>query len=296
MEHNYNTNGQEKKRIGKALFIAQLSQKIGLWNLIIAFCLIGVFPFYWMLVTSVRPTGELFEYPPQLLPGENADFGTYIEIFHKSDLALWLWNSVRVAFGTATLSVFIASLSGYAISRFQYRGKTTSEMTLLATQMFPGILLALPMYMVFQKLGLLDSLSGLTIAYMSFLVPVSTLLLKGFFDTIPLPLEDASLIDGASRIGTLFRITLPLALPGLAATFMFSFIIAWDEYLFARIFLRNPHNWTVSQGLASFSGEYVTPWDQVMSAAVIITLPVAAVFLLLQSYLIRGLTAGGVKG
>ena len=152
------------------------------------------------------------------------------------------------------------------------------------------------MFMIMLRLGLLDSLFGLSLAYLAFLIPVAAMLLKAFFEAIPVELEEASLIDGASRIGTLFRITLPLSLPGVASTFLFCFIISWDEFLFARMFIRQPENWTVSLGLASFSGEFVTPWDQVMAAATIITLPAAAIFLVLQRYLIRGLTAGGIKG
>lgn len=261
-----------------------------------ALCLFAVFPFYWMIVTSIRPSGELFSYPPQILPSAESVFAAYGEIFASSELALWLWNSVKVATGTATIAVFVAALTAYALSRFDFRGKTLAEGLLLASQMFPGILLALPMYVVFKTLGLLDDLAGLTLAYLAFLIPVATTLLKGFFDSIPQALEEASLVDGASRLGTFFRITLPLSLPGLAATFLFCLIIAWDEFLFARMFIQRPDNWTVSLGLSSFSGEFVTPWDQVMAAAVVITLPVAIVFLFLQRYLVRGLTAGGVKG
>ena len=187
-------------------------------------------------------------------------------------------------------------MAAYALSRFRFRGRDASQVALLATQMFPAILLALPMFIFFSHLGLLNNLFGLSLAYLAFLIPVAAVLLKAFFDAIPVELEEASLIDGASRIGTLFRITLPLSLPGLASTFLFCFIISWDEFLFARMFIRQPDNWTVSLGLASFSGEFVTPWDQVMAAATIITLPVAVIFLSLQRYLVRGLTAGGIKG
>ena len=287
---------RSKSEYYKALRIARVGEIIGFLTLVFALCFISVFPFYWMGVTSIRPSNQLFEYPPEILPGSNSVLKTYINIFEDSAIAKWLINSLKVSLSTAVFSVTIASIAGYTFSRFNYRGKRFSEIILLATQMFPGILLALPMYLIFQKLNLLDSHTGLTIAYLAFTVPVATFLLKGFFDTIPKTLEEASLIDGASRIGTIFRITLPLALPGIAATFMFCFIVAWDEYLFARIFLRTPNNWTVSQGLASFSGEYVTPWDQVMSAAVIITIPVVVIFLVLQRFLIRGLTQGGIKG
>jgi ABC-type glycerol-3-phosphate transport system permease component len=276
--------------------LSQIAGRIALAALILVLCAIAVFPFYWMFVTSIRPSGQLFEYPPEILPSAGSVFSTYVTIFEDTALGTWLWNSIRVALGTAFLASFIGATMAYALSSFRFRGRGASEYLLLATQMFPGILLAMPMYYFFSKIGLLNSLPGLTLAYLALLVPVATSLLKTFFDGIPVALEEASLIDGASRLGTFFRITLPLSLPGLASTFLFCFIIAWDEYLFAQMFVRQPGNWTVSVGLASFSGEYVTPWDQVMTAATIVTLPAAVVFLFLQRYLVHGLTAGGVKG
>ena len=270
--------------------------RLALAALVLALCAVGTFPLYWMIVTSIRPSDQLFQYPPQLLPSVDSVFSPYYTLFQDTGLATWLWNSIRVSLGTAVIATLMGACMAYALSRFRFRGQSLSEFLLLATQMLPAILLALPMYALFNALGLLNSLHGLTIAYLALLVPVATSLLKTFFDGIPEALEEASLIDGASRIGTFVRITLPLSLPGLVSTFLFCFIIAWDEYLFAQMFIRQPGNWTVSVGLASFSGEYVTPWDQVMAAATIVTLPAALMFLVLQRYLVHGLTAGGVKG
>ena len=263
---------------------------------VLLLCSVGVFPFYWMFVTSIRPSTEIFEFPPRVLPSADSVFSPYLTLFQDTGLAQWLWNSAAVSIATAFFASLFGAMAAYALSRFRFRGRESSQVALLATQMFPAILLALPMFIFFAHLGLLNSLFGLSLAYLAFLIPVAAVLLKAFFDAIPVELEEASLIDGASRIGTLFRITLPLSLPGLASTFLFCFIIAWDEFLFARMFIRQPENWTVSLGLASFSGEFVTPWDQVMAAATIITLPVAVIFLSLQRYLVRGLTAGGIKG
>lgn len=259
-------------------------------------CSVGVFPFYWMFVTSIRPSTEIFEFPPRILPSAESVFTPYATLFAETGLAQWIWNSTMVSLATAFFATLFGSMAAYALSRFRFAGRGATQVALLGTQMFPAILLALPMFVVFAQFGLLDSLFGLSLAYLAFLVPVAAVLLKAFFDAIPVELEEASMIDGASRIGTVFRITLPLSLPGLASTCLFCFIVAWDEFLFARMFIRQPEQWTVSLGLASFSGEFVTPWDQVMAAATIITLPVALIFLALQRYLIRGLTAGGIKG
>ena len=276
--------------------ISAAARRIAAAAVILLLCTVGVFPFYWMFVTSIRPSTEIFEYPPQMLPSANSVFSPYLVIFEESGLAGWIWNSTCVSVGTALVASVLGAMAAFVLARFRFPGRNSSIVMLLMTQMFPAILLALPMFMIMLRLGLLDSLFGLSLAYLAFLIPVAAMLLKAFFEAIPVELEEASLIDGASRIGTLFRITLPLSLPGVASTFLFCFIISWDEFLFARMFIRQPENWTVSLGLASFSGEFVTPWDQVMAAATIITLPAAAIFLVLQRYLVRGLTAGGIKG
>ena len=276
--------------------ISAAARRVAAAAVILLLCTVGVFPFYWMFVTSIRPSTEIFEYPPQMLPSANSVFSPYLVIFEESGLAGWIWNSTRVSIGTAFVASVRGAMAAFVLARFRFPGRNSSIVMLLMTQMFPAILLALPMFMIMLRLGLLDSLFGLSLAYLAFLIPVAAMLLKAFFEAIPVELEEASLIDGASRIGTLFRITLPLSLPGVASTFLFCFIISWDEFLFARMFIRQPDNWTVSLGLASFSGEFVTPWDQVMAAATIITLPAAAIFLVLQRYLVRGLTAGGIKG
>ncbi|WP_166356114.1 carbohydrate ABC transporter permease [Phytoactinopolyspora limicola] len=276
--------------------LARLCRAAGLFLLIVALVLIAIFPIYWMLVTSVQPSTSLFSWPPRLVPSDGVSLGAYTEMLTSSGLLGWVGTSIRVSLATASISVVAASLAAYALSRFSFRGSKATEIGMLATQMFPGILLALPMYLVFLRLGLVDDVNGLTLAYLAFIVPVSATLLKGFFDSIPKDLEEASLIDGTSRMGAFFRVTLPLSAPGLAATFLFAFIVSWNEYLFARILVRSAENWTISLGIASYIGEYVTPWDQIMAGAVLVTLPVAAMFLFLQRYLLQGLTAGAVKG
>ncbi|MDE0111970.1 MAG: carbohydrate ABC transporter permease [Albidovulum sp.] len=292
------TDAAARKGFGRT---APLSISAAAWRLAAAatavlLCSVGVFPFYWMFVTSIRPSTEIFDFPPRILPSADSVFAPYFSLFAETDLAHWIWNSTAVSIATAFFASLFGAMAAYVLSRFRFPGRESSQVALLLTQMFPAILLALPMFVFLSRLGLLNSLFGLSLAYLAFLIPVAAALLKAFFDAIPVELEEASLIDGASRVGTLFRITLPLSLPGVASTFLFCFIISWDEFLFARMFIRQPDNWTVSLGLASFSGEFVTPWDQVMAAATIITLPAALIFLMLQRYLVRGLTAGGVKG
>jgi len=277
---------------GRAAWASKLGHRL----LVIAMCVVAVFPFYWLIVSSVLPTEKLFSFPPQLIPTDGATVEPYKRALTESDLPLWLLNSFKVAAGTAFVAVLVGSICAYAISRFRFRGRGPTALAMLVTQMFPDILIVLPMYVLFAQLGLLDSLFGLSLAYLAFLVPVSAALLKGFFDAIPVDVEHAAMMDGASRLRTYRDIVLPLALPGLVSTYFFAFIVAWDEYLFARTFLTSEDNWTGTLGLSSYFGAYTTPWDQVMSSAVLMTIPVAVLFLILQRYLLRGLTAGAIRG
>jgi ABC-type glycerol-3-phosphate transport system permease component len=277
------------------LWLNTLAKKIAIVIGLVCLAGFSIFPFYWMVKTSVSAGSLLFVWPPQFLP-TSVSVEPYIKIVGEGRLVSWLINSTLLAVATATVATTIAALTAYAISRFQFAGRNAVQFTLLLTQLFPGILVAMPIYVIFARLGWLNSLSGLGLAYMGFLVPVAAALLKSFFDAVPVELEEASMMDGSSRFGAFIRITLPLAMPGLVSTFFFCAIICWDEFLFARLMIRSPDLWTISLGLASYSGQFVTPWDQVMAAASIATLPAVLLFFILQRYLVTGLTAGAIKG
>ena len=254
------------------------------------------FPMYWMFASAFQEESAIFAYPPRLAPFGAFTLQPLVTIFQQKPMARWLANSLMVSVLSAGASVLLGVWGGYALSRFRFRGRTLAGFLILLTQMLPGSLIIIPLYMILTDLRLNNSLWGLTLTYMSFNAPFSIWMLKGFVEGIPRDLEEQGLIDGCSRMGALTRITLPLMVPGLVATFIFGFIAAWGEYVFALTLLDSASEWTYAVGVASLKGEYQVHWNEIMSAAFVSTLPVLLLFLFMQRYLLAGLTAGGVKG
>ena len=253
-----------------------------------------VFPFYWMIKTSMETGAGLFSFPPRFLPNSYAMEG-YRAVVQETPIGLWLRNSFIVAFGS-TIMALVAGVSGaYGLSRFRYRGKGSLALVILTTQMMPPLVLIIPIYTIFTKLGLTDSLLGLILGNFAFALPVVIWMMKSIFDSIPFEIEEAARVDGASWLTILLRITLPLALPGLIATGIFTFLSGWDEFMLARAIVTATDKWVGTIGLASFIGVYVTSWDQILAAATIFTLPPLILFLMVQKYFIAGLGAGAVK-
>jgi multiple sugar transport system permease protein len=253
-----------------------------------------VFPFYWMIKTSMETGAGLFSFPPRFLPNSYAMEG-YRAVVQETPIGLWLRNSFIVAFGS-TIMALVAGVSGaYGLSRFRYRGKGSLALVILTTQMMPPLVLIIPIYTIFTKLGLTDSLLGLILGNFAFALPVVIWMMKSIFDSIPFEIEEAARVDGASWLTILLRITLPLALPGLVATGIFTFLNGWDEFMLARTIVTATDKWVGTIGLASFIGVYVTSWDQILAAATIFTLPPLILFLMVQKYFIAGLGAGAVK-
>jgi multiple sugar transport system permease protein len=254
-----------------------------------------VFPFFWMVKTSIEAGQGLFSYPPHLLPASHSTKG-YRAVLEQTSIGLWLWNSFLVA-SLSTILALTAGVSGaYGLSRFRYRGKRMLALVILTTQMMPPLVLIIPIYTIFIQLGLTDNLFGLILGNFAFSLPVVIWMMKSIFDSIPFEIEEAARIDGASWLCVLTRVTVPIALPGLVATGIFTFLSGWDEFMFARTIVTSTSNWVGTVGLASFIGAYVTPWDQILAAATIFTLPPVLLFLSVQKYFIAGLGAGGVKG
>lgn len=263
--------------------------------LVVVCVLLNLFPFYWMASSSLKASASLFTYPPGFLP---LPFDTlaYAQVFQQSALLLWIVNSVRVAVPTTILALVFSVTGAYALSRFKFRGRGLTAMLILVTQMLPGTLLVIPLYLLFKQLGLLDTHVGLILAYATFALPFSIWMLKGYFDTIPVEIEEAAIVDGCSRLQALARIVLPLSLPGLTVTAMFAFILAWNDLVLAVTLTTDPALRLDAVGLASFIGEYGTPWGQIMAASTVSSLPILLLFLFAQRYLLAGLTAGAVKG
>lgn len=255
----------------------------------------ALFPIYWMVVTSLTSSANLFADRPQMLPDPAQAFN-YAETFAKTGVLLWLKNSAIVAVGTMVLSILLAILPAYALSRFKFHGKGVLGFVLFATQMLPEAMLVVPLYAIFAKLLLLDTLGGLILANAAFTVPVITWILKGAIDGVPLEIEEAARIDGCSRLDIVLGIVLPVVAPTLAAASVIAFFHGWNEYVFAQTLILSQELRTASVGLASFVGELSTPIHTVMAIGVMYTLPAVAFYLMVQRYVVAGMTAGSVKG
>lgn len=255
----------------------------------------SVFPIYWMIVTSLTSSANLFADTPRLLPDPSQAFN-YADTFRNTGVLTWLTNSAIVAIGTMVLSILLAILPAYALSRFRFRGKGGVGFLLFATQMLPEAMLVVPLYAIFANLALLDSLGGLILANTAFTVPVITWILKGAIDGVPLEVEEAARVDGCSRLDIVLSIVVPVVAPTLAAASVIAFFHGWNEYVFARTLVSSQELRTASVGLASFIGELSTPIHTVMAIGVIYTLPAVLFYLMVQRYVVAGMTAGSVKG
>ena len=255
-----------------------------------------LFPIYWMLVTSVLPSSiVLSRNPPLVPPLERLSFDAFIEVFRRRPVLTWLANSTIVAFASTLASLVIASLAGYSLSRFTTRAQRVAGATLLLTKMLPGSLIVIPFFVMFTTAHLIDTRAALVLANISVGVPFATWMMKGFFDTLPRELEQAAVIDGCTPLQALWYVILPLARPGLAACAIYLAIVAWSEFVFARTLVTKSELWTVTVGLQSFVGEYLVDWPALMAAGVVSLAPMLVLFLLLEPFLVSGLTSGAVK-
>ncbi len=270
------------------------------------FVFVVVFPFWAMLVASLKPRVEFLADPANLsLPthlfasGLGAGLAKLLEgyraVLVDYNFLRYIANTAYVSITTMVLTLILSVLGAYAVARLEFRGRALMERAVLLTYMFPAIVLAIPLYVVFTQLGMRNTLSGLIIVYLAQTLPVALYMLRSYFETIPQSLEEAGLIDGCSRLEVIWRITLPLSLPALASVGLYVFMIAWNEFLFAFMFLDTPEIFTLSRGMVALNNQEV-PYQYLMAGAVIVTVPVMLLFFWFERYLIGGLTAGGVKG
>ncbi|MET0494682.1 MAG: carbohydrate ABC transporter permease [Actinoplanes sp.] len=265
-------------------------------SVVVVLAAVAGFPLYWMLATATRSPDELFGDSPHLLPDLTRLGSVFTNATDGVPMLRWLSNSAFVAGGTTVLSLVLAVLAAYALSRFRFRGRGLFGFAMFATQMLPEALIVVPLYAVFLTLGLLNNLWGLVLGNTAFAMPVAVWILKTAMDAVPREIEEAAAIDGCSRYGMLRRIVLPLITPSMAAAAVIVFFDSWNEFLLANTFMTDKEKWPAAKGLASFVGEFVTPLGTVMSAAVVFTLPALVFFLLVQRRIVSGLTAGAVKG
>jgi ABC-type glycerol-3-phosphate transport system permease component len=248
-----------------------------------------------MVVTSIKPATEIYEVT--WIP-RNPTLYNYWEVLfglRAANFPRYLLNSFVVATSTTAITIPCATLMAYSFSRFRIWGRSSFIYIILATQMFPSVLLMIPMYKIFLELSWLNSYQCLFLAYSSFALPFSTLMMKSFFDSIPQDLEEAAEVDGCSKLGAFARIAIPLVAPGLAATSIFAFVLAWDDFMYALTFTLTDDMRTVTVGIKQFQGLYQFLWTDIMAGSIIMAIPVVILFAFIQKYLVRGLTAGAVK-
>jgi len=224
-------------------------------------------------------------------------FSNFTAVFADQPFATWIWNSAVVSVATTVVGVFLACTAAYAFSRFRFPGRRAGMMSFLVSQMFPGTLMLIPLYIILVKwLNLGSTRTGLVLAYSTTAIPFCVWMLKGYFDTIPRDLEEAALIDGASSATIFWRIVLPLAKPAVAVTALFSFMTGWNEFILAATLIDKEAMYTAPVGLRFFVGGFSQQWGYFAAGAIVVSIPVVALFLFLQKYLVSGLTAGSVKG
>ena len=268
-----------------------------LWIGLLIITLFAMGPFLWTLSASLKTRMELYATPITYIP-THATFMNYVDAWTSrlTPFSRFFANSLWVSSVTMVATIVISTLAGYALARFRFVGKNTLMLVFLATQMFPAVLLIAPLLSQWYSLGLIDTYQALIYSNFSFTVPFTVWMLVGYFESIPRELEESAMIDGSSRFGALLRIVMPLSAPGIAATAIFAFVSSWSELLFAVTFTSQTEMRTLSAGLLYMVGQYEIQWGQLGAGVMISTIPVAILFTFLQKHLIRGLTAGALKG
>ena len=269
------------KWVGNALLVVML-----VWTLM---------PFYWMVATSLKRDKEIYGFEATLVPRQ-PNLDAYRRLFAQTPFVKYLRNSTIIAVSTTVASLVFGCLGAYALARLRFRGRAVIARGLIFTYLVPQSLLFIPLFALMSTLVLTDTLKGLTLAYLGFTLPFCTWLLLGYFRSVPLELEEAALVDGCSRLGALVRIILPMSLPALAVVAFFSFTQAWNEFLYANVFVNSVDARTITTGLTLFIVEDVFFWGPMMAAACLATVPPVLVYLIFQRWVVKGLTLGAVKG
>jgi multiple sugar transport system permease protein len=273
-------------QLGGAIFLALLT-------------LFSLLPMAWMLLTSLKTQFAALQYPPEWLPS-HPTLEQYARLLSPAndvgqEFLRYLLNSIWVSFASTVLGVAVAVPAAYAFSRFRFPGRNLLFYSVLLRNMFPAVVFLMPLFIMMRWLGLVNTQTSLILTYLTFGLPLSIWLLKGFFDNIPVQLEQAARIDGATRFRAFILIVMPLSSPGIIATAIYAFIQAWNEYVYALTFLNDKDRLTLPVGLQRFFTEYATNWPGLMAASFIMSVPVVALFLVLQKYFVRALTEGAVK-
>lgn len=256
--------------------------------------LIAIGPIVWVLLSSFKPGYAVQSTDLTLV--QDPTLANYRYVLFDTSFLRWLLNSVIVAAGTMGIGIFLSATTGYAVSRFNFPGRRPLMMVFLVTQMFPVAILIVPIYTIMARLGLINTLPSLVIAYLTIAVPFCAWMLKGYFDSIPTSLDEAAALDGCSPFATFWRVVLPLARPAVAVTAFYTFLTAWGEVAYASAFIQTDNQFTLAYGLRQFVPQFNPQWEYLTAAAVLVTVPAGLVFMFAQRHLVSGLTAGGTKG
>jgi ABC-type glycerol-3-phosphate transport system permease component len=268
---------------------------LGRWLLVAFVLAFAVAPMLWIFLTAFKPEDEIYTAPPTWIP-HAPTLGSFRYIAERAPFAVYLRNSIFVALGTTVLGLAFGGLAGYAFSRFDFRGKRPILFSILATQMFPSVLLIVPLFQLIKRLQLLDTPYALILSNVTFALPLGIWLLKGAFDQVPRELDEAAMVDGVGQLGALFRIVVPVSLPGLVATAIFLFIASWDEFVFALTFTSTNSARTLPVGLSLLTSSYEVQWGHLAAMSVLVTVPVLILFMIIQRGLVGGVLSGAVKG
>jgi ABC-type glycerol-3-phosphate transport system permease component len=255
----------------------------------------ALFPVMWMLSTSLKSEAEALSLPIRWIP-QSPTFDAYVEMWTLKPFGIYFWNSTIVSGLTALLSTALGALAGYGFSRFQFRGRTSLLAFFLATQMISGVLVIGPYFQLLAAAELYNTLTGLIIAYVTICLPFAAWMSKGYFDSIPKELDEAGLVDGASRFQIFCRIVMPIAVPGTVSTLLFGFLLAWQDLLWALCLISIDEKRTVTLGVAFTVGEFIIKWPMLTAASLIGSLPTIILYLFLQRFYVEGLARGAVKG
>lgn len=283
--------------VGETTIETSLTERIVFYLALGVTLLLTLFPFYYMTVASLTPESSLYTLPPTLFP-QDVTLDHYRTVFGPETFPFLTYfkNSFVIATTTAGASVIVATFGAYSFARLDYRGRGIISRSVLMVYMFSGILLVVPMFQVIVWLGFVDSLASLFITYLVQTLPVSLYMLGNYFRSIPEEIEEAAIMDGYSRLEVIFKITLPLSAPAIVAVFFFTFMIAWNEYLFASIFLQSQSAFTLPIGIEALSSSFRQVWGQIMAASLLTSIPLIVMFVYLEKFMVEGLTFGAVEG
>ena len=272
-----------------------LAVNILIYAILLLMIVVAVFPAIWMISTSIKDVTELFDMPPEIIP-DHPTFGNYLKVLGNSKMFRAFFNSAFITACVVLLTLFFSVLAGYGLARYQVKGHGLMKVALLFGQMVPGVVIIIPLYSVFTKLGLLDTHFSMIVADMALTIPMGVIMLSSFFEGVPKELEEAAKIDGTTGFGALFLVVMPIAKPGLISVAIYTFINAWEEFLFAMNLSMSTKTRTLPIAINAFAGEFAVDWGATMAAAALVALPVLALFLLCNRYFVQGLSDGAVKG